>query len=85
VVAIPEPVIVNEAVSDRVRVTDTVYEEDTERVFSWDSGTVTRGLGDLVNGMVVGIPVLLRVKLVVGVIHEDGERVRVADEFRVNG
>ena len=46
---------------DRVKEVVLVKETDPERVFSWDAATVTRGLSDLVDALVVGTPVLLLV------------------------
>jgi hypothetical protein len=76
VVAIPEILLVIEPEVERVKVTDLVYEGEVDRVFSWEAATVMRELGDLVNGLVVAIPVLLLVILT--------ERVRVKDMVLVS-
>jgi len=74
VVGIPVLLLVKD--TETVRVKEVVRDKETvaERVVSWDAGTVTGGLGDLVNALVVGIPVLLLVK--------DTETVRVKEVVR---
>jgi len=60
VVGIPVLLLVKD--TETVRVKEVVRDKETvaERVVSWDAGTVTGGLGDLVNAMVEGTPDLLR-------------------------
>ena len=68
-----------------MKVTDLVYEGDDERVFSWDSATVTRELGDLVNGLVVAIPDILLVIVTERDCVKESVLVKETEVVLVNG
>ena len=85
VVAIPELLLVKDTETERVKEVVRVKETVAERVVKWDAGTVTGGLGDLVNAMVEGTPELLRVMVPETDRVKDSVIVKEIDGVLVNG